>query len=292
MSLLNPYIRLLLLSAFLCTTSSISADETSLHNLPNPELANVWQAQSSPSDFLVSEKLDGVRARWDGERLYSRSGLIIAAPHWFTKGFPDEPLEGELWGGYSSFDQVSLIARGLTDDDAWRTIQYWLFDAPAAAGGFEQRYHHFQAFERLTPYLRVIPQTRGTDVNALQQRLDDIVTRGGEGLVLHQRNAPIVAGRSPYLFKFKPVDDAEAKVLAVLPGNGKYAGMMGSLLVETAEGVRFKIGTGFSDAERRTPPAIGSWITFAHNGVTSSGKPRFARFLRVRLDYELSHDAN
>ena len=59
---------------------------------------------------------------------------------------------------------------------------------------------------------------------------------------------------------------------------------MGALLVETPEGQRFKLGGGFSDAERGQPPAIGSWMTYRFNGLTSSGLPRFARFLRERPD--------
>ena len=259
--------------------------------LTSPELAKIWASDDNPADYLVSEKLDGVRARWNGQALYSRSGLRINAPAWFTANFPSEALEGELWGGYGSFDTVSLLARGLADESQWNDVQYWLFDAPSASGTFAKRYQHFKAFDKRTPYLRVIEQTRGTTTAALNQRMQRIVARGGEGLILHKYDAPLVAGRSPYLFKFKPVDDAEAKVLAILPGKGKYQGMMGSLLVETEQGIRFKIGSGFSDAERQTPPTIGSWITFAYNGLTSGGKPRFARFVRVRLDYALSHDA-
>lgn len=274
------------------TSASAPSTADKPYALTAPELAKVWQAGDEPTDYLVSEKLDGVRARWNGQALYSRSGLKIDAPAWFTRNFPNEPLEGELWGGYGSFDKVSLLARGLAAENQWRDVQYWLFDAPNANGNFGSRYQHFQQFDKRTPYLRVIPQILGTTIKALELQLKRIVARGGEGLMLHKRDAPLVAGRSPYLFKFKPVDDAEAKVLAILPGKGKYQGMMGSLLVETAQGVRFKVGTGFSDAERRMPPAIGSWITFAHNGFTSGGKPRFARFVRVRLDYSLSHDAS
>lgn len=262
-------------------------------SLPPPELAKVWQSEEAqdPSLYLVSEKLDGVRARWDGEQLFSRSGMRINAPAWFTEGFPHEPLEGELWGGYNSFDKVSLLARDLADEADWHSVKYWLFDAPEAQGNFELRYRHFLTFDGLTPYLKVIPQQVGQSVELLQQQLARVVQRGGEGLVLHRRDAPLVSGRSPYLFKLKLIDDAEAKVLAILPGQGKYQDMMGSLLVQTSDGVTFKIGSGFSDEQRSHPPAVGSWITFAHNGYTSGGKPRFARFVRVRSDYELSRDA-
>ncbi|MCL1074918.1 DNA ligase [Shewanella dokdonensis] len=259
--------------------------------IPAPELAKIWQSQHAIDAFLVSEKLDGVRARWDGKRLLSRSGLAIDAPAWFTAGLPEQPLEGELWGGYGSFDAVSAAARSQGNDEAWRVIKLYLFDAPTIAGGFAERYQQFASFDNLTPYLKVIPQREVTDNAALQRWLKAVLAQGGEGLMLHRRNAIYTSGRSDNVFKLKAVLDDEAQVLAILPGKGKYQGMMGALLVETALGVQFRIGSGFSDAQRANPPAIGSWITFAYSGMTSKGKPRFARFLRVRSDYQLSHDA-
>ena len=46
--------------------------------------------------YLVSEKLDGVRARWDGQRLLTRSGHAIDVPRWFTAGWPRQPMDGGM----------------------------------------------------------------------------------------------------------------------------------------------------------------------------------------------------
>ena len=69
-----------------------------------------------------------------------------------------------------------------------------------------------------------------------------------------------------------------------MPGKGRHSGRLGALLVETPEGKRFKLGTGLTDAERDNPPAVGSWVTYRFNGMNASGLPRFARFMRVRID--------
>jgi len=61
--------------------------------------------------------------------------------------------------------------------------------------------------------------------------------------------------------------------------------MLGSLMVETPEGLRFRIGSGFTDPQRRSPPPIGAIITYRYNGKTEKGIPRFARFLRVRQTF-------
>jgi DNA ligase-1 len=84
------------------------------------------------------------------------------------------------------------------------------------------------------------------------------------------------------LLKLKPQLDAEAKVIAYVPGKGKYQGKMGALLVEMPDGTQFKLGTGFKDAERAHPPPIGSQVTYTYRDVTKNGKPKFASFLRVR----------
>jgi len=109
-----------------------------------------------------------------------------------------------------------------------------------------------------------------------------VVKGGGEGLMLHRADALYRAGRSDDLLKLKPWDDAEAVVVAHLSGSGKYAGRLGALLVELPNGQRLRIGSGFSDAQRDHPPAVGTTITYRYRGQTAKGLPRFATFLRVR----------
>jgi DNA ligase-1 len=100
--------------------------------------------------------------------------------------------------------------------------------------------------------------------------------------MLHRGASRYASGRSDDLLKLKPYLDAEARVVAHLPGKGKYRGLMGALLVESTQGGRFRIGTGFSDAERVDPPPIGAQITYRYHGFTDAGIPRFPSFLRVR----------
>ena len=108
---------------------------------------------------------------------------------------------------------------------------------------------------------------------------------GGEGLMLHRADAPVAAGRSDWLLKLKPEHDAEATVLAHEPGKGRWAGVMGALLLETPDGVRFKLGTGFTEAQRRHPPPVGARVTYRYLDITPAGKPRFASFVRLAEDF-------
>jgi DNA ligase-1 len=254
---------------------------------PALTLANVYEPGIELADYLVSEKLDGVRAYWDGRRLITRGGLLINAPAWFTAGFPAVELDGELWMGRGSFPLVSGTVRRLQPElDAWRRVRYAVFDLPGAGLPFEQRAHALQRIidDHPSPYLGLVEQTRVNDHGALMALLERVVADGGEGLMLHRRDAHYRPGRSDDLLKVKPYLEAEARVVEHLPGRGKYQHVLGSLLVEEPDGTRFRLGTGFSDAERADPPPVGSMVSFKYQGRTKNGLPRFASFLRVAED--------
>jgi DNA ligase 1 len=254
-------------------------------------LANVLGADVDVAQYLVSEKYDGVRAIWDGKTLRFRSGRDVAAPAWFIAALPPEALDGELWIARGRFDELSGIVRKIEpDDNEWRRVQYMIFELPQIENAppvtFGERVTQMQMIvERAKfPALKVVQQFRVKDRAALKRELTEITKAGGEGLMLHRADAPYVTGRSDALLKLKLALDTEAKVVAHVPGNGKYRGQMGALLVETKDGIRFKLGTGFSDAVRANPPPIGAVVTYTYRDVTPSGKPRFASFLRVRND--------
>ncbi len=250
-------------------------------------LANVYRPGVRLADYWLSEKYDGLRAFWDGQRLRTRGGETIAAPAWFTAQWPTEPMDGELWAGRGRFEEATSTVRQLVPDDAaWRRIRFMVFDLPAHPGVFTQRIEAYVGLVRRIdqPWVQAVPQARVGSHAELMARLDRMVREGGEGLMLHRGDAPYRAVRNDDLLKVKTHEDAEARVIGHLPGKGRHAGRLGALLVQTPEGVRFKLGTGFSDAQRESPPAVGAWVTYRFRGLNDSGVPRFASFLRLRPD--------
>jgi DNA ligase 1 len=254
-------------------------------------LAKVYQQGMDLSDYWISEKYDGLRAYWDGQTLWTRGGERIQSPGWFTAGWPPVPLDGELWVGRGAFERATSTVRQQTPDDAaWRKLRFMVFDMPAHGGPFTDR---LGALQKSVAHIQqawvvAVEQTRATSHAALMRHMRQTVAAGGEGLMLHRGASLYTASRSDDLLKVKPHEDAEARVLGYEAGKGKYAGMTGALLVETlasgngpVPGLRFKIGSGLSDALRRNPPPVGSRISYRYRGLTAAGVPRFASFLRL-----------
>lgn len=288
MKVLLPFIiPALLLILFLLPVTLKAASQP----VPQLMLANTWRADVPLSHYWISEKLDGVRAYWDGKQLRSRGGYPIQAPEWFTADFPEQPMDGELWLGRGRFNEVSAIIRSDNIADLrWDEMRYMVFDLPAQQHNdkpatFEQRRLALQLLtgQLHIRWLKAVAYFRLADAQALQQELAQLVARGGEGLMLNRAEGLYRAVRSDDILKLKPSYDAEATVLAHLDGKGKYTGMVGALLVRNIEGVKFKVGSGLKDSDRRNPPAIGSTITYGYSGKTHTGKPRFPRYLRPRL---------
>ena len=252
-------------------------------------LANVYHPGIDLAAYWLSEKYDGVRGYWDGKRLFTRGGEQVHPPAWFTAGWPAEPMDGELWAGRGRFEfTVSTVRKQEPEDQAWRQVHFMVFDLPAHPGVFSDRISAYtQLLKALNrPWVQPVRQEPINSHAQLMQRLDQLVRAGGEGLMLHRGEALYRAQRSDDLLKVKTHDDAEARVIAHVKGQGKYAGVLGALQVRTADGLHFRIGSGLSDAQRRDPPPVGSWITYRYRGLHGSGLPRFATFVRVRADME------
>ena len=250
-------------------------------------LAQVYRPGLPLQDYWVSEKYDGVRGFWDGHTLRTRGGETVAAPAWFTAGWPEVPMDGELWAGRGRFSQAQSIARQQQPGDAaWRQMRFMVFDLPGDKGTFDERLPALNALvESLgQPWVQAVPQRRVANDAALQALLHRTVRAGGEGLMLHRGASLYRAGRSDDLIKVKTHEDTEARVVAHLPGKGRHAGRLGALLVETPSGQRFRLGAGFSDADRESPPPVGSWVTYRFRGTHNGGLPRFASFVRARAD--------
>ncbi|MCA9105747.1 MAG: DNA ligase [Planctomycetales bacterium] len=246
-------------------------------------LAQSWDNATDLSDWWMSEKLDGVRAYWDGKRFISRQGNEYHAPDWFVDGLPDTPLDGELWIDRKKFQRTVSVVRRQDKSDHWREVRYLVFDAPASQGGFEERLAFLGDLLRSNkqPFAALHQHVRCQGVEHLQAELARIESLSGEGLMLRQPESIYEVGRSATLLKVKTFHDAEAVVVAHQPGKGKHKGRLGAVVARLEDGTEFSIGTGFSDAQRGSPPEIGSIVTFRYQELSDAGVPRFPSFVRL-----------
>lgn len=246
---------------------------------PNLFLLGTYKDQNI-TGWVMSEKLDGIRAYWNGKNLISRGGKIIYAPKWFTNNYPPFEIDGELWTKRKDFENISSIVRDKIPSEKWHQIKHFIFEVPNAKGNL------FDRLKKVKPYenniIKIIPQINVKNKKDLNKFLKNIEKKGGEGVVVRDPSQSYINKRTSTALKVKSFFDKECKVIQLLKGKGKYSEVLGSLKCKLPDGKTFKIGSGFSDKDRKNPPKIGDIITFKYKEFTKYGKPRFPVFLRVR----------
>jgi DNA ligase-1 len=249
-------------------------------------LAHSWENDVDLTGWWMSEKLDGVRAYWDGKQLISRLGNAFHAPDWFIDKLPRVALDGELWGGRKQFQKTVGVVRRQDKSEHWKAISYVVFDAPSLNEPFETRIEFVETYlaKAQSPYATAHKHERCKGVDHLKDELARVEALGGEGLMLRRPGSKYEAGRSSSLLKVKSFRDAEAKIVAHEPGTGRHKGRLGSLRVQMPDGTEFSVGTGFSDKEREDPPPIGAIITYRYQELSEAGVPRFPSYVGVRDD--------
>lgn len=233
--------------------------------------------------WFMSEKLDGIRAYWDGKKLYTKNKNEISAPSFFTKDFPPFELDGELWTKRADFENIQSIVLNKNSNLAWESITYNIFEVPNIAGDFKARLDFLKNWLEKNPnnYIKIIPQIVCKDKNHLQSFLKELLNQKAEGIIVKNPNLEYEVGRSKNSLKVKEFFDDEGVVVAY---NLNRDSSFKSLKIRLKDGTIFNLGNGFSKKDRENPPKIGETITFKYYGITKNGKPKFASFLRVRED--------
>ncbi len=234
------------------------------------------------SGWVMSEKLDGVRAYWDGKNLISRGGKIIYAPEYFTKGYPPFEIDGELWTARGDFENISSIVRDHVPTVHWKEIKHYIFEVPNSSGNLFERLSSVKPYENSV--LKIIPQIKIKDKKHLSDFLKEIESKKGEGVVVRDPTSLYINRRTSKVLKVKTFHDTECEVIGYTEGKGKYKAMVGALKCRLDNGIEFKIGSGLTDHTREHPPKVGKIVTFKYQAFTKYGKPRFPVFLRVRTE--------
>jgi len=251
----------------------------------------VYRDDLNVTGWVMSEKLDGVRAYWDGKQLISRSGRIFNPPRSFTQGFPSFALDGEIWSRRGEFEHIVSIVNTKDSKEGWNELTYNIFEVPHQKGGLLQRLNVLEAYleTHLAEKLHILKQTKINDEYVVRSFFEKVIEHGGEGIVLRDPNERYYTGRTSSALKHKPFTDAECRVTAILEGKGKFKDQMGAVKCDY-KGKIIKIGSGFTSEQRKHSFEIGTVVSFKYYGLTHLGNPKYPVFLRVRSDAELSID--
>jgi len=275
-----------------------------------------------PVGWLLSEKYDGYRARWIPERqvFLSRNQKVFNAPDWFKCAMPDINLDGELFAGRENFQDMGVVRKKIPIDEEWINIKYVVYDLPEDNNVFEVRVKnlknvvdetkkawdtfqfseetHASPFNNIESPIVFTEQVKIKSLKHLDEIYKDVLSNGGEGVMIKDPKSYYEDKRSDYMLKYKPCFDAESIIVDYKVGQGKYEGLLGSFVckplinygdysvIDKNEGHEFTL-SGMDDEIRsnylETHPE-GTIITYEYSGITDTGKPRFPRYLRVRDD--------
>lgn len=159
-----------------------------------------WTDDVDPSGWVVSEKLDGCRAFWDGAQLWSRGGKAIAAPACLTAGLPSFPLDGEVWAGRGRFEEARLAVQY----GRWtRRCRFMVFDVPLVSAPWPARMQEAARALRGCCWARPVIFTVCRDTDDLLEKLTRVQRIGGEGLMIREPCAPYTPGRVRTMLKVK-----------------------------------------------------------------------------------------
>lgn len=260
------------ISLFFLFTSFLAAQK------PELVLLNNYKEDTNVSGWYMSEKLDGVRAYWDGEKLISRSGKVFSVPAFFIKDFPSHKLDGELWKERNAFSSVVSIVNKKNASNAWNQITYNIFEVPDSKGDLLERLERVKE----SKYIKLVKQIQVKNKKHLKSFLKEIENLGGEGIVVRDPAREYYTGRTDKALKVKSYIDTECEIVGYNEGKGKYANMLGSLSCQMENMQIIKIGSGLNNTQRISPPPLGTVVNFKYYGLTSKGNPRFPIFLKIK----------
>lgn len=252
---------------------------------PEPDSANADQAVSQPPLPSMTETCISTSNVSSSRRPLNYSTLRILSP---GRTLP------------SAYTHV--CRRNVKSSNEWNRIKFMIFDSPSMGSRpVEERWaeieKRFGSTEWLDidslegPQVKLVKHIRCESRSHLDQLMESVELKGGEGLMLRQPKSKYEGKRGNTLFKLKSWYDAEAEVIGYAEGTGKHEGRTGALVARMACGTVFRVGTGMSDAQREQPPPIGSIINYRFFELSEDGYPRFPAFRGIARDKTKPKDA-
>lgn len=282
------------------------------------------QLKQPPIGWYMSEKFDGQRAIWDGQKFISRGSpqseprVYPYVPLWFLALMPPGiALDGEFFIGRGKFTETTGILKTKLKNEIdlnkrWIDIKYQVFDTPSNQP-FEDRQELLKniVHERtkvwdlinLPPYLKkgkcpliLTKQYLIKSEEQLSDYYEQLVSDEAEGVMIRAPKIEYLPKRTRLLLKLKPEEEGECIILGTghKEGKGQFEGLLGSFHCELIErgkrtGRTFYVG-GMKRSIRinyNNKDSSGTIITFKYTEMTPDGIPRFPRYKGIREDFNV-----
>lgn len=261
--------------------------------------------------YFLEPKIDGLRCVIIDGKAYTRNGKPIKTADHVIAELPsaagDFVLDGELLGVGAFEDTISQIKNVKKAQENEHKLVFNVFDAVRADEWAAKKSRctnerkndlvyifrlDLHTDSALPPHIRVVPWTvcQNPDDALVQQKHDQYVERGYEGAMI-KSNVGYEWKRSNAVLKKKDFLDIDLPIVGFVEGQGKYQGMMGTMVV-CDRGNESEVGTGFSDAQRRSlwenrEKLIGMTAELKYQNKTKDGALRIAVFKGLRGDKDV-----
>lgn len=245
---------------------------------PQVQLAQKFEGVKYPYS-LYSRKLDGLRA-------YYKDGVAISRTN---KPHKTEPLahitaqlkqfvdydtwvyDGEIIylnpDGTEDFTKAISLARSDNRTPECDNLYYCIFDM-IQKEAFENKTPDVATFKdeytRMKAHLGIVEEKRDwyvtsqpnilllkqVDETGLEELQQNRIKYNYEGIMIRNADAHYEYKRSNNIRKIKEMQDTEVKLLGMEAGTGKFANTLGAMVADY-NGYELKIGSGFSDEQRK-----------------------------------------
>jgi DNA ligase 1 len=140
---------------------------------------------------------------------------------------------------------------------------------------------------KLVPPLVLVDAWVAKDIDEVEKYYKIAVEEGAEGIMIKEFEATYYWERGGGWYKYKKIEYEDAEVIDFEEGTGRLEGSLGALVVRLKDGRITKVGTGWTDEERKEiwknkSKYIGKWLELAFQEKAKEAV-RMPRFIRWKL---------
>lgn len=236
-------------------------------------LANKYEDHEHKiNEFIITEKLDGVRAVIIKENghvsVFSRQGQPIEGLIDIeneVRSFPDNMVyDGELLllnsTKLNSADLYRATVKEVRKDGTKKNVEFYAFDmlplnefqnGISTKVCLDRKRELSDLLKEIRPqFIKLVPMLYvGNDKNVIYKMLDMVEKDEKEGIMVNSVDGKYECKRSCGLLKVKTMQSADLLIVGFEEGTNKYEGKLGRINVEY-KGNIVGVGSGFTDEDR------------------------------------------